>query len=606
MRLPSLERLVGTALDTARRFPVALWSAVLTAVLLLVVVEDPVSLELLVRGAMASALLVPLTFAIDVFTERPGRERLRRPLLGAAILAAGVFFLASRGWGEAVVAPRFVQLFLAAHLLVAFLPFAGTHEDGAFWQFNRALFLRFAVATLYTGVLYIGLVLALVSVDALFGVDVRDETYFQLFILLAAVAHPWTFLAGVPRDVPALERDRSYPAGLKIFSQFVLIPLVTVYLAILTAYLVRVLVTQEWPSGWIGWLVSSVSVVGTLALLLVHPVRDLDENRWVNGYARWFWVALMPSIVMLYMAIGQRIAQYGFTENRYFLLVLSVWISGIAVYLAFTRSRRIRWIPISLCAVAVVTFIGPWSAYSVAERSQVDRLRALLAANGVTDIGAAAGAAAGAPFEDEREISAVLRYLIRTRGHEPVAALLGEASIREHAADPATTGYVAEHRRYSDEDAKFAAEFLGVRYLNQWQGPEIYVSARAAPAVWPVPEGYTHTLRTGGFPSSGASAQIDGHSLEWSLPGGSVLRVTVDGGSPVAFQLGALLPSLMEAPSNQPWNIELPPERMTFERETAGVRVRLHLHSLGGRIEAETLTVQNVDGDLFVAFPDVP
>ncbi len=606
MRLPSLVRLTGTALAAARRFPVAITAAVVAAALLIVIVEGTDPFELWLRGVLACALLVPLTLAIDVYAERPGRGRRRLPLGVGAVLGALLFFLASRGWGEDMLVPRFLQLFLAVHLLVAFLPFVGTREENGFWQFNRALFLRFAEATLFTGVLFIGLVIAIVSIDALFDVDVREETYGHLFILMAVVAHPWTFFAGVPRDVSVLEEVRDYPVGLKVFAQFVLVPLVTVYLAILTAYLVRVLVTQEWPSGWIGWLVSSVSVVGTLALLLVHPVRDRDENRWVNGYARWFWVALMPSIVMLYLAIGKRIAQYGFTENRYFLLVLAIWVSGIAVYFAFTRSRQIRWVPISLCAVAVVTFAGPWGAYSVAERSQVNRLRGLLAANGVSAFGAAAGAASGATFEDEREISAVLRYLIRTRGHEPVAALLGDASIREHPADPAATGYVDDHRSYADEDAKFAAEFLGVRYLNQWQGPEIFVSARAVPAVWPVPEGYQHTMPMPASSSITLSADVDGRLVEWTLSGGSVVTITVDGAIPVEIDLGTLLPSLMEATSDRPFNMELPPEVMTFERERPEVRVRLHLLSLGGRIEGEALTVQNVDGDLFVGFPDEP
>ena len=37
--------------------------------------------------------------------------------------------------------------------------------------------------------------------------------------------------------------------------------------------IVKVLVTGQWPNGWIGWLVSSVSAAGLLAILLVQPVR---------------------------------------------------------------------------------------------------------------------------------------------------------------------------------------------------------------------------------------------------------------------------------------------------------------------------------------------
>ena len=37
------------------------------------------------------------------------------------------------------------------------------------------------------------------------------------------------FLAGVPKDLSALEKETSYPKGLKAFTQFVFLPLITLY-----------------------------------------------------------------------------------------------------------------------------------------------------------------------------------------------------------------------------------------------------------------------------------------------------------------------------------------------------------------------------------------
>src|SRR5262249_46851893 len=157
-----------------------------------------------------------------------------------------------------------------------------------------------------------------------------------------------------------------------------LVPLVSVYLVILTVYLGKVLITRDWPSGWIGWLVSGVGTAGILTLLLVHPVAQDPAEKWVAAFARSFWLAVLPAIVMLWLAIWQRVRQYGITEPRYFLVVLSLWLAGLAVYYSITRSRQIRTIPASLGAVALLTFAGPWGAYSVSVGSQVGRLRALL------------------------------------------------------------------------------------------------------------------------------------------------------------------------------------------------------------------------------------
>lgn len=122
-----------------------------------------------------------------------------------------------------------------------------------FWQFNRILFLGYLLAALYAVVLWVGLAIALLAIDKLLGVDVPSRTYPHLLVLLAFVFHPWFFLSRVPEDHRALDQETSYPLGLKVFTQFVLIPLVAVYLVILTVYLGRVLVTRTWPSGWIGW-----------------------------------------------------------------------------------------------------------------------------------------------------------------------------------------------------------------------------------------------------------------------------------------------------------------------------------------------------------------
>ena len=184
----------------------------------------------------------------------------------------------------------------------------------------------------------------------------------------------------------------------------------------LTAYLFKVVITAKWPSGWIGYLVSTVAATGILALLLVHPVAGRDDKRWVGTFSRWFYIVLMPAIVMLLFALGKRIGQYGITERRYLLLVLALWLAATTVWFVTGRRRSIKWIPVTLCLVAFATSCGPWGAYAVSRRSQLGRLEALLARNGLLGEGGVRPAAAALPLADRREIGAVLRYLIRTHG----------------------------------------------------------------------------------------------------------------------------------------------------------------------------------------------
>jgi hypothetical protein len=91
-----------------------------------------------------------------------------------------------------------------------------------------------------------------------------------------------------------------------------------------------------------------------LALLLVHPLRNRPGHRWIQLYSRSFYAGLFPLIVLLLMAIWRRLSEYGLTEDRYFLLVLTLWMTGIASYFSFGRHPIIKAIPLSLALLAVL------------------------------------------------------------------------------------------------------------------------------------------------------------------------------------------------------------------------------------------------------------
>lgn len=617
MRFPDLQDVVAVALATLRRYPATLLSAAVACGISLALIDSPGDPEALVRALLAAILGIALMFSIESAlggsdaeegAEAPEsdessglRHRGRRFRWPAAIVAAlGLiaFALLSNGWSEPHLFERFAQLLLAFHLVAAFAAFIGTQEENGFWQFNRSLFMRFWTATLFTGVLFAGLAVALVSIEALFNVDIDEENYARLFVFMALLVHPWMFLAGIPRDVDPLEQERSYPQALKVFAQFILVPLVTVYLAILTAYLVRVVMTQEWPSGWIGWLVSSVSVVGTLALLLVHPVREDEGNGWVRGYARWFWVALMPSIVMLFFAIGKRISQYGFTERRYFLLVLAIWIAVVAVWFAFTRSRRIRFIPVSLAVVALVGFVGPWGAYSVSERSQVRRLTSVLESAGATSFPVAPGTALTADNETARQVSDILRYLLGTHSVASASSVVelpaGSDSLDVFGSRYARTALARE-----------TAEALGMRYYEPWESPtNEWINIYAEVEVWPAPtEIYQHTFRTYLGPEGVAEFDVAGQMVSVVFDTvTTVVRIEVDSAAVVSLPLAGLLAEAQpgDLTNSTRWDAE----RLVVTGISDQARARLHLRNLHGRREGAVLQWLSGEADVFLTLSD--
>jgi hypothetical protein len=470
MRFPSLAVVVSEARATCVRFPLALLSSLAAGVATSLLVGDVGSESVLTRVGFVGSLGIPMFIGLRSFDERgSGREPSRAttyvlPLLGGLALVA--LYAAWDHWLDPVAHRRFVQLAVCAHLLVALAPWLGRGTLNGFWQYNRALFVRLFTAALFSGVLYAGLCVALLALDQLFAVNVRDKHYMWLWLAIAFVFNTWYFLGGVPRDFDALDRETRFPKALRIFSQYILVPIVLLYLTILSAYIVKILVTRAWPSGWIGYLVSSVSALGILSLLLVHPIRDRSEHAWIRTYGRGFYAALLPSIAMLCVAIWKRVHQYGVTENRFFLAVIALWLAGIALFFLLRRSRNIRVIPVSLCLVALGTLFGPWGAYSVSRRSQTSRLEELLERNRLLQDGRLQRIDHDVSFDDRGQMSSVLTYLLDTHGRTQLVEWFGG----EMAYAQADTLYFAggSPRGVAWQRAELIMLALGVDYVHDW------------------------------------------------------------------------------------------------------------------------------------------
>ena len=384
--LPSLRHLVAEAGRVAQRFPLTLLCAGTLCVAGCQALDltgqqaTPPSWTLPLLSA--SALGLPLTLALTLAAERYRWPWARYwlALAGALVLLAGWYALAPAQLGL-VWGLRLAVLLLGLHLAVAAAPYLSELRHGAdtpgFWRYNEQLFLRLLTGGLYSGVLFTGCALALVAVRELFGWYFDSDWLGYLFVGLASLFNTWFFLAGVPSDFGALEQAAPYPKGLKVFTQFVLLPLVVLYLGILYAYMGRILVHWELPQCWVSVLVLALAVAGIYALLLNHPLRDIPDNAWMRTFARWFYRALFPLLGLLAVAIGVRIADYGITEERYFVGLLAAWLLGVASYFLWRRGRGIIWLPVSLAVLAFASAAGPWGAFAVAECSQLQQLRNL-------------------------------------------------------------------------------------------------------------------------------------------------------------------------------------------------------------------------------------
>lgn len=347
-------------------------------------------------------LALAFMLALDLFAERNNYPTVKKWMMRMVALAFCVliFFLLDPIHRIADMF-RIVLLAFAFHLLVAFSPFTGSDNTQGFWQFNKILFLRFLTSALYSAVLFAGLAIALVAIDGLFAADIRWSTYMIVFAIITAGFNTIFFLSGLPTDIPGLNEDHSYPKGLKIFTQFVLIPLMTIYLAILLVYEIKIIILWQLPKGLVSSLVLGYAVFGILSLLLIYPIKDTAGNGWIKLFSKFFYVMLIPLIILLTLAVSKRVGHYGITESRYIIIVLALWLAAITIYFLFSKKQNIKTIPVSLCLIALLATYGPQSAFSVSKYSQLNRLERMLKSK---------------KPEDLKERPSVIRYLIQAHG----------------------------------------------------------------------------------------------------------------------------------------------------------------------------------------------
>ncbi|MGN7758355.1 DUF4153 domain-containing protein [Chryseobacterium sp. 22532] len=380
-----IREITGKAQDVLSRYPMVLLMGLLSSVGAIRMLDskyDRESLFIHSKFTICCCLGISLMFALKILSQRIGK-RLLLEILGTAFLIGFFFILPAKERDFTEVHGFIIAItLLLSHLLVSFGAFLEKNRELNFWQYNKNLFVNIFLTAIFTGVLTGGVELAILAVDKLFDFNFSDNLYADTFYVLAIFGSSFIFLLFNETGLSYLEKDSIYPVILKFFTQFVLIPLLFIYLVILYVYSFKIVINWELPRGWVSYLVLAYSIIGILALLLVYPLKEEKAKSWVKVFSKLFYYTIIPLLVLLFTAIFTRILEYGYTEPRYFVLLLALWLLSVVSYFVLNKKASIKFIPISLFAFGAFSLIFPYlNAFSVAKRSQKNQLITLLDKN---------------------------------------------------------------------------------------------------------------------------------------------------------------------------------------------------------------------------------
>ena len=420
VKFPSIQNVLDSTKNTIFRFPSEFIATLVGTIYSLLFIDniDANPEQLYIKIIIVSALCMVLFLCISLYFESNKTKELFRFL--TRFILGGLIVLFVFNLSEKITFIEGLQLFvlsISLHLLVSFAGFLPKkYNQEEFWEFNKQLFIRIITSGIYSLVLYVGLAIAVTAITKLFNVEFYKEIYGHLFVIIAGLFNTIFFLAGVPEiNNEASPLNLSYPKGLKNFTQYVLMPLISLYLVILISYEIKILVTFSLPVGWVSYLVLVFAIFGILSFLLVLPIAKEKGNLWMRTFSRWFYYLLVPLLGLLFWAILYRINLYGFTHERYYVFLLSIWLSIVVAYFIIQKQPKIKFIPISMCLFGLLSIAGPQSSDSISKNSQLARFEKYMKVIKKEKL----------TFKQEQDLSSIVSFLEENYGVKVLAPFTG-------------------------------------------------------------------------------------------------------------------------------------------------------------------------------------
>jgi hypothetical protein len=369
------------------RFPLTIAAAIIATSATIVSIHahsDQVA-EVCLRISLTMIFGMPLLIAASYASELHPSFRWTYPLAAVIAMTAVSFLVPEKNQFESVYSPwfRFWMLLLMAIALTSVTPGLAGEGSHNWWRVNIGWLNAFVLSFIMAVIVQMGLQLALLSVEKLFGLETRYGTLMgrlhgDLFAIGCLLIAPVTALSLFPSANEELNADQP---GFKIWGnlgKWGLIPIGFLFMGILAAYAVKIVIQWKLPNGMVATPVLSLGGYGTLAMLLIRPWREKES--WARWFSNIYPVAFLLSSIMLFVSVAVRIDEYGLTFARYSALVAGIWIAVSALILLTRRNQAPILITSLLALMTFLAALGPSSAGNLSFMSQSERLKHLLRA----------------------------------------------------------------------------------------------------------------------------------------------------------------------------------------------------------------------------------
>lgn len=209
------------------------------------------------------------------------------------------------------------------------------------------------------------------SVSFLFDLGLEGKWFSYPFAFIVFVIIPLLCCSFVTRR--AYKEDNG--KILQIAVGYILSPALVIYAAILFIYIIRILLRWELPNGGVAYLVASFIAVA----LICHLLRLQTKKRPFEWFYKAFPIIAIAPLILLWIGIFRRVGEYGLTEARFYLILLSALLTIFTAMLVKDKTRNFQLMTLILAISAILfTYIPGIRAKDFGIRSQKARLEKAL------------------------------------------------------------------------------------------------------------------------------------------------------------------------------------------------------------------------------------
>lgn len=371
---------------TALRFPVVILILAFISVNVSLLIEDSFTLneQLLTRFIYAGIFGVFLGIAIQFLLERFDHLSKYQMILRASTVVIAILYFFLLTSEDRFSQAMFIRLFVCSFALFAMYLYLPSSKGAV--DFGKIALVHFKSAftsILYGFVLFIGLNAIYFAIDLLlFKLDNNIPGHIANIVFVFFT--PVYYLSLLPKFNSKNELDEKktimaaiYPRVLEILVSYIVIPLITVFSAVLIIYFIKILISGIWPVGQVGPMVLSYSAAG----LIIYILSSNLDNRFVILFKKLFPFVLIPLVIMQLVSSYIRIDAYGITESRYFIVIFGVFSIICALYLMLSKIKNSNIIVLLAACFAILSIIPPIDAFNVSRKSQTTRVEDILIRN---------------------------------------------------------------------------------------------------------------------------------------------------------------------------------------------------------------------------------